>query len=136
MRAKTTHFSLYQVFTGTATPAATLPLAADASFGLKAAYAFPNPARGAGAVTIRIQPGLADSVQVNVYDVSGRKVHSSSNFRDLGAFNDGNGLGAQFTYEHVWDLSGVGSGVYTFVVTATKGGERDIHRSGKIGVVK
>ncbi|MBI2384441.1 MAG: hypothetical protein HYV14_00350 [Elusimicrobia bacterium] len=134
--AKTTHFSLYQVYTGTDTSTAAAPLAADASFGVKAAYAFPNPARGVGAVTIRIQPGLADSVQVNVYDVAGRKVHSSSNFRNLGAFDDGNGLGAQFTYEHVWDLSGIGSGVYAYVITAQKSGERDIHRSGKIGVVK
>ena len=136
VRAKTTHFSLYQVFTGTAAAAEFSPLAADASFGLKAAYAFPNPARGVGSATIRVQPGRADSLQVNVYDVAGRKVHSSSNFRNLGAFDDGNGLGAQFTYEHIWDLSGVGSGVYAYIITAYKAGERDIHRSGKLGVIK
>jgi hypothetical protein len=50
--------------------------------------------------------------------------------------DDGNGLGAQDTYDHVWDVSGVGSGVYTYVLTAKKSGQTDIHKSGKIGVVK
>lgn len=127
--AQTTHFSLYQ------------PLghgigvtAADASFGLKAAYAFPNPVHS-GAVTIRIQPGVADSVSVRIYDVSGRKVHESSDFA-LNQLDDGNGLGAQYTYDHLWDVSGVGSGVYTFVITAKKAGQADLHKTGRVGVSK
>jgi hypothetical protein len=71
--------------------------------------------------------------------MTGRKLHSSSDFRlnnGLAGFDDLNGLGAQLTYDHVWDVSGVGSGVYTFVITAKKAGEADIHVSGKIGVVK
>jgi len=130
--AKTPHFSLYQVLGSTG--AGIGVLAADASFGLKAAYAFPNPVHG-GAVTLRIQPGLADTVSVRVYDVSGRKVHDSSGF-SLSTLDDGNGLGAQFTYDHVWDVSGVGSGVYTYVITATKAGQADIHKTGRIGVAK
>lgn len=133
--AKTLHFSLYQVM-GSGTGVSIMPLAADPGFGLKAAYAFPNPVRGQGAVTIRVQPGLADSVEVRVYDVSGRKVHQSSAFTNRGAFDDGNGLGAQFTYEHVWGVSGVGSGVYTYIVVARKAGQSDIRKTGRIGVVK
>lgn len=129
--ARTSHFSLYQ------------PLgpgigvqAADAGFGFKDHYAFPNPVRGQGFVTIRVQPGLADSITVRVYDVSGRKVHESSDFRNLGAFDDGNGKGAQFTWDHTWDVSGVGSGVYIYAVTAKKAGERDIVKRGRVGVIK
>ncbi len=129
--AQTTHFSSYQTMgPGTGVAAADVPLS------FKAAYAFPNPVRGQGTVTIRVQPGLADSVEVRVYDLSGRKVHSSSDFRSLGAFDDGNGLGQQFTYEHVWGVSGVGSGVYTFTVVARKAGEQDIRRTGKVAVIK
>ncbi len=134
LRAKTTHFSVYEVMgpggggIGVA--------AADASFGFKAAYAFPNPVRGQGTAAIRVQPGLADSVEVRIYDLSGRKVHSSSDFRSLGAFDDGNGLGAQFTYEHVWAIAGIGSGVYTYAIVARKAGERDIRKTGKVAVVK
>ncbi|MEK7384719.1 MAG: hypothetical protein AAB262_15750, partial [Elusimicrobiota bacterium] len=136
IKAKTPHFSLYQVLGSTGPRTAAAPLAVDASFGFKDLYAFPNPVRGQGPITIRIQPGLADSVSVRVYDVSGRKVHESSNFSDRGPFDDGNGKGQQYTYEHAWDVSGVGSGVYTFVVTATKSGERDIHKTGKVGIIK
>lgn len=133
--AQTTHFSVYQVL-GPGGSGAIGVAAVDASFGLKAAYAFPNPARGQNAVTIRVQPGLADSVEVHVYDLSGREIHSSSDFRSLGAFDDGNGQGPQFTYEHVWNVSGVGSGVYTFVAVAHKAGEQDVRKTGKVGVVK
>lgn len=133
--AQTSHFSVYQVL-GPGGSGTGIAAAADASFGFKAAYAFPSPVRGAGPVTIRVQPGLADSVEVHIYDLSGRKIHSSSDFRSLGAVNDGNGLGNQFTYEHVWDVSGIGSGVYTFVVVARKAGEQDIRKTGKVGVVK
>ena len=132
VRAQTSHFSLYQLFGGGAP--ASVGGAADV-FGLRAAYAFPNPVRGASQATIRIQPGVADSVEVNIYDVTGRKVHSSSAFA-LTSTNDGNGLGLQDTYDHVWDVSGVGSGVYTYVITAKKAGAADIHKSGRLGVVK
>ncbi|MBI3565003.1 MAG: IPT/TIG domain-containing protein [Elusimicrobia bacterium] len=128
--AQTTHFSLYQPL-GQGIGV----LAADAAFGLKAAYAFPNPVHS-GAVTIRIQPGLADSVSVRVYDVAGRKVHESSDFALNPSLDDGNGLGAQYTYDHAWDVSGAGSGVYTYVITARKAGRSDIHKTGRIGVSK
>ncbi|MDP3544321.1 MAG: hypothetical protein Q8T11_17790 [Elusimicrobiota bacterium] len=136
VKAKTTHFSLYQVFSGTVSAAALAPLAADATFAFRDAYAFPNPVRGSGPVTIRIQTGQADSVEVRVYDVSGRKIHSSSNFSLDTNFDDGNGKGAQYTYDHAWDVSGVGSGVYRYVITAKKSGQSDIHKTGRVGVVK
>ena len=112
------------------------PRAADPAYALRALYAFPNPARGAGTVAFRIQAGAADGVVIRVYDLAGRRVHSSSNFTSLGAFDDGNGGGAQLTFEHLWDVSGVATGLYTYVVTARKAGQADVGRSGKVGVVK
>ncbi|MEQ1917804.1 MAG: Ig-like domain-containing protein [Elusimicrobiota bacterium] len=129
--ALTNHFSAYQVGA-----LGGIGVAAIDDFGFRDGYAFPNPSRGGSAVTFRMQPGSADSIEVRVYDLSGRKIHSSSDFRFLGAFDDGNGKGAQDTYDHVWDVSGVGSGVYTFVMTARKTGQSDIRKSGKVGVIK
>ena len=131
LSALTSHFSLYQPL-GHGIGL----LAADATFGLKAVYVFPNPVRGVNAVTIRVQPGLADGVDVRVYDLAGRKVYASSNFTNQGALDDGNGLGPQFTYDHVWDVSGMGSGVYTYTIVAHKAGQGDLHKIGKIGIVK
>jgi hypothetical protein len=129
--AQTSHFSLYQPLIqgfGVAS-------AAQDVFSFRAAYVFPNPVRGTRQADIRIQTGLADSVNVDVYDLTGRKVHSSSAF-NFSVTDDLNGLGPQDTYDHVWDISGVGSGVYTYVITAKKAGNADIHFSGKIGVIK
>ena len=131
--AEVRHFSIYQVL---GTSGGIGVAAAEVALGFKAAYAFPNPVRGQNTVTIRVQPGLADSVEVRVYDLAGRKIHASSSFNNLGASDDGNGLGAQFTYDHFWDVSGVGSGVYNYIVTAKKAGQTDIVKSGKVAVVK
>lgn len=126
------HFSIYQVLGA----GGINPLATDPELGFKALYAFPNPARGPGPVTFRVQPGQADSVELRVYDVSGRTVHESSAFVDRGAFDDGNGLGAQFTYDHTWDVSGIGSGVYTFAVTARRSGRADVRKTGRVAVIR
>ncbi|MBI4061405.1 MAG: hypothetical protein HY403_08255, partial [Elusimicrobia bacterium] len=136
VRAQTTHFSLYQIFGGGSGGASAPASVDDPTFKIHAGYAFPSPSRGGAPVVFRVQPGLADSVSVRVYDLSGRLVHESSDFRNLGSFDDGNGLGAQFTFEHAWDVSGVGSGVYHFLVKGRKAGERDIRMSGKVGVIK
>ncbi|OGR48983.1 MAG: hypothetical protein A2X37_00540 [Elusimicrobia bacterium GWA2_66_18] len=137
VRAQTTHFSLYRIFGGGSNGASAPESVNDPSFAVHAGYAFPNPARGASPVVIRIQPGLADSVSVRVYDLSGRLVHESSDFRNRGSsFDDGNGFGFQFTFDHTWDVSGVGSGVYNFIVTGRKAGETDIRMSGKVAVIK
>ncbi|MCR4295579.1 MAG: hypothetical protein NUW21_08595, partial [Elusimicrobia bacterium] len=132
--AQLSHFSEYQVM-GIGQAASVAPAAID-DFSMRDAYAFPNPSRNGAVVTFRMQPGLADSVEVRVYDVSGRRIHSSSNFRFIGAFNDGNGKGTQNTYDHAWDVSGIGSGVYAYVMTARKAGQPDIRKTGKVGVIK
>ncbi len=130
--AQTIHFSAYQV----QGPGAGIGVAAAIDeFSLRDGYAFPNPSRDGAAVTFRIQPGRADSVEVRVYDVAGLKVHSSSDFR-FSVLDDGNGKGNQNTYDHVWDVSGISSGVYTFVITAKKSGQSDIRKSGKAGIIK
>jgi hypothetical protein len=128
--ARTDHFSLYQAL------APGIGVAAVDDFSLRDHYAFPNPSRRGQAVTFRVQPGLADSLVLRVYDLAGRKVHESSRFNFTAAFDDGNGKGAQHTYDHVWDVGGVGSGVYRYVITARRTGRPDIRVSGKAGVIK
>ena len=133
--AKTTHFSLYQVFAASGSATVKPLAAADPTFAFHDAYAFPNPVRGTSIVTIRIQPGLADSVSVHVYDLAGRRVHASADFTQS-IVDDGNGKGNQYTFYHVWSISGVGSGVYTYVITAKRAGASDLHKTGRIGVIK
>lgn len=130
--AEVMHFSVYQVL-GAGTG---VGVAAVDDAGFRAAYAFPNPSRNGEAITFRFQPGLADTVSLRIYDLSGRKIHDGGGFRYRGLFDDGNGLGAQHSYEYPWDVSGIGSGVYTFHLEAQRAGQNKIRKSGKVGVVK
>jgi sugar lactone lactonase YvrE len=136
-RAETSHFSLYQVLApaasqaGPAVPAA----AADSTFAFRDLYVFPNPARGGVRQVIRVQVGVADSVSVNVYDVSGEQVYAGS-FGAPAVLDDGNGKGPRWTYDLAWDVGGAGSGVYVYVVTAKKSGQADIKKSGRLAVLK
>lgn len=108
---------------------------ADPSFAFRDTYAFPNPAKKED-VTIRAQVGLADSVDVQIYDVSGRLVHSGSFPTSPKVVDDGNGKGEQYSYDYRWSTSGVGSGVYTFLITARKAGQKEIRKIGRAGVLR
>ena len=136
--AQTTHFSLYQVLgsTGTGTSGVTVQATADPTFVFRDLYAFPNPATRSKKPTIRLQVGVADSVDIHFYDVSGANVGRASVTTPPAVLDDGNGKGPQYTYDYTWDTSGVGSGVYIYAVTAKKGGYPDIKRVKKVGVVK
>jgi len=131
VRARTDHFSVYQPLLPGVYSAAN----ASAAFGLRDVYAFPNPARNNRSVTIRSQVGLADQVDVNIYDIAGR-VMRSGNISSWQILDDGNGKGPQFTYDYVWDTGGIGSGVYIYSITARKAGSSPIRKTGKVGVIK
>ena len=102
-------------------PYAPIVVMASAAPGLNAAVVYPNPAVSPADPTIRVCPGIVDSVDITVFDVSGRVVHSatiagSASFTPLA----GEGTG-QFCYEHVWTGSKA-SGIYHAVVHAKGGG--------------
>lgn len=122
VRAQTDHFSIYQPM------AIGVTTAAQDEFYLREHYAFPNPVRS-GVVTFRVLPGLADSVEVRVYDVAGRKVYSSTDFAHTAP-------GGEHQYDHAWSVSGIGSGVYTYAIKASRSGQRTISKTGKVGVIK
>lgn len=129
VRTQSTHFSLYQ-----AMGSGGIGVLATGAYGLVDVYAFPNPARGR-TVTLRVQVGNADSVSVRIYDVNGRKIHEASSSSSA-VVDDGNGKGAQPTHDMTWDTSGIGSGVYTYVVTASRAGESDIKVAKKLAVIR
>lgn len=138
-RAETSHFSVYQALgheaSQPAAPSAAVPAIADTAFVFRDLYAFPNPSRGARRPTIRLQVGVADSAEVNIYDVSGERVHSAA-FGPPVVLDDGNGKGPLWTYDLAWDAGGAGSGVYIYVVTAKKAGQADIRKSGRLAVIR
>ncbi len=140
VKAKVGHFSVYQVVVSTpeagraikaadAAPAAAGP--SDA-FVLGEVYVYPNPAKGGAAPVFHIECGIADSVELDVYTISGREAHSATLTRLPDVIDDG--TGQSYAYEYVW-RGHIPSGVYLYRVEARKGGHK-LKKSGKFAVVR
>ncbi len=111
------------------------PAAAGDEFLFRDLYAFPNPSRRGERVTIRLQAGVADAVDVEIYDLTGRRVNGGSAAGPV-PLDDGNGKGPQFTYDYHWNVSGAASAVYLYSVKARKAGHPDIGKTGKVAVIR
>jgi len=97
-------------------------------------YAFPNPCLAPARPTFHIESGVADRVEVRVYDLSGDLIHEAAIDGAPAIVNDGQG--PQYAYELPWDVSGEGSGVYLFSVKAARSGSPDLKTVGRVAVVK
>lgn len=123
--AQTTHFSLYQVL-------APMKPQVNADFTLGEVYVFPNPARAGAKPTFHIEVGIADTVHIQIYTISGEPAHETTRIGAPQTINDGQG--PQYAYEYAWD-GYIPSGVYLYVLTAKRGGAR-IKKTGKFVVVR
>ena len=109
-----------------------VPLA-DATFRLGEVYAYPNPAKGGKNPILHIETGIADRVEVRIFDIAGDLVHQGA-IDGLPQLID-DGQGPQYAYEYEWGARGNASGVYLYSIEARKGGER-LRRTGKLAVIK
>ncbi|HBE88960.1 MAG TPA: hypothetical protein DDW67_07465 [Elusimicrobia bacterium] len=108
------------------------PLAADTAFKLGEVYCYPNPAKRTNP-TFHIETGLADKVELKIYDVSGDTVHETTLSGVPGLIDDGQG--PQYAYEYQWDVRNAGSGVYIFSVTSRQG-DKTLKKTGRCAVIK
>ncbi len=106
--------------------------AADASFKLGEVYCFPNPAKRQNPV-FHIETGIAGKIELKIFDLAGDKVLETSISGMPSVIDDGHG--PQYAYEYMWNVSGIGSGVYVFTMTAVKGSET-LRSMGKCAVIK
>jgi hypothetical protein len=89
---------------------------ADPTPGLREAYAFPNPAKGVD-LTIRAKLGLVDTVEITIFDASGRAVHSAT--MDGASATIVNG---EYCYDYAW-TGNKASGIYYAVIHGKAGGK-------------
>ncbi len=95
---------------------------------------FPNPAHAKGKLTVRVQVGLADLVEIHIYDLMGR-FSRIANLTAPQILDAGNGKGPQYTYEYIWNTIDAATGMYICAVTAKKAGQADISSINKIWIV-
>ncbi len=104
----------------------------DPEFKLGEVYVYPNPAKGGQAPTIHLECGIADSVSIKIYTVSGREAHTYAITSAPVALDDGNGL--SYAYEYTWN-GHIPSGVYYYFLEAERAGKK-LKKTGKFAVVR
>lgn len=102
------------------------------AFVLNEVYVYPNPAKGGQVPIFHIETGIADSVKIAIYDVSGDVAHNHTITGPPGAINDGNGL--EYAYEYAW-RGHIPNGVYYYAIESQKDG-RKLKKTGKFAVVR
>ena len=100
---------------------------ADPTFVLREVYAFPNPARKNP--SFHIEVGLADEVDLRIYNEIGQKVHEATLIQSAIIDN-------KYAYEYLWDAGSQASGVYLYFIEAKKAGANPIKSKGKLAIVK
>ena len=105
---------------------------ADPTFKLGEVYCYPNPAKKINPI-FHIESGIADKVELKIYDVSGSLIHESVLSGMPQVIDDGQG--PQYAYEYLWDISRIASGVYIYNIKAEKNG-KEIKKSGRCAIIK
>ncbi len=100
----------------------------NADFKLGEVYVYPNPAKGGKVPVFHVEVGVADSVKIKVFTVSGQAVHEHTITGSPAA------IGGVYAYEYAWD-GHIASGVYYYTMEAEKAG-RKLKKAGKFAVVR
>lgn len=104
----------------------------SSAFALGEVYVYPNPAKGGQVPTFHIEVGIADSVKITVYTVSGDVAHTYTMSGSPGTVDDGHG--AEYAYEYAWNRH-IASGVYYYAIEAKKDGKK-LRKTGKLAVIR
>ena len=104
----------------------------DPTFKLNEAYAYPNPAKNGYKPTIHIACGIADSVEIKIYNIAAELIHTQQVAGSDWKIIDNK----IYAYEYQWDISGIASGVYIYYIDAQKSGENPIKVIKKCAIIK
>ncbi|MBI5574460.1 MAG: lamin tail domain-containing protein, partial [Elusimicrobia bacterium] len=126
------HFSLYKVFAKPVRIQAILSskVEADPAFVKGEIYSFPNPAKRGKCPTLHIECGVADKVEIRIYNIAAELVDSTELYGTPQTIRN------KYAYEYNWDISDIASGVYIYVIRAKKSGYGDIKATGKAAIIK
>lgn len=102
-----------------------------ADFKLGEFYSFPNPAKYGKNPTIHFECGIADEVEIHIYDIAGDLTHTHEIPGSSWQIVDG-----KYCYEYTWNISDIASGVYIYCIQGKKSGCSDIKVRKKLAVIK
>ncbi|HBW21807.1 MAG: hypothetical protein A2X28_03465 [Elusimicrobia bacterium GWA2_56_46] len=97
-----------------------------------AVYVSPNPAKGGAAPVLHIETGIADSVSIKIYTVSGLPSHEHVMSGPPQTLEkDGNLV---YAYEYAWE-GAIAPGLYYYNMEAERAGQK-LKTSGMFAVVR
>jgi len=105
----------------------------DPFFQLQEVYVYPNPVKGEAVPTFHVETGLADKVEIRIYNVAGELADHFTLLNNPVLINSGSG--PRWAYEGSWE-GPFSSGVYLYIVKTEKEGENSLTKSGKFAVIK
>jgi hypothetical protein len=85
--------------------------------------------------TIHIECGIADKIEIKIYNIAAELVHEADITDRLKIKQSRRGFGQVYAYEYPWDVKGIASGVYIYIVKANKGKE-NIKVMNKLAIIK
>lgn len=112
----TSNVEVDSIFTSSVTSPGSTVATANAAPALYAAVVYPNPVKPPYNPVIRICPGIVNSIDVTIFDVTGRVVNSGTMSGNPTIPSTGVGAG-QYCYEYLWS-GRKASGAYFAVVHA------------------
>jgi hypothetical protein len=126
--------SAYKKKIGKPAPAAAVETAPSLSseFKLGDAYVSPNPAKGGVPPVLHMETGIADSVSVKIYTVTGLLKHEHVITGVPQVLDKGGNL--IYTYQYAWE-GPVAGGIYYYTMEAEKAGQK-LKKSGMFAVVR
>ena len=108
------------------------PGGADATFGLRDVFVFPNPAKGGAKPTIHVEAGVADQVTIKIFNLAGQQM-AATTLSGVPTVID-SGSGPRYAYEFTWN-DRIASGIYFYLIDAEKAGQH-LTKHGKFAVVR
>lgn len=99
-------------------------------FKLGQVYAIPNPAVGVKHPVIHVEAGLADKVEIKIYDPAGKLVEEAA-LTEPPVF-----VGGVYAYEYKFLSNETPNGTYGYTVKAYKSGKQPIEASGGIMFIR
>jgi len=102
----------------------------DPTFKLSEVYAYPNPAKGGKNPTIHIECGIADRLEIRIYNIAAELLHSNEF-----SGNDWKIINNKYCYEYTWNVNEIASGVYIYLIRA-KYDNNTIKTLKKVAIIK
>jgi hypothetical protein len=102
----------------------------NSTFKLGEVYCYPNPAKNGKNPTFHIECGIADNVELRIYNIAGEMIYFVNLTKNLTLENN------KYVYKYSWDVSNVPSGIYIYSIKAERTNEIPIKVVKKLAIIK